>query len=260
MRMIASATIAGLLIAVLPPGTIAQPRKAVNTALLDGVLRRFVQPNGKVRYAGLKANLAPLTGYVQQLAAVSPDSDPLLYPSRAARLAYWIDTYNALVLWSFARDYPAKRNRLATLVGRGLFFELQKFTVGGQRLSLDAIETDKLRVAFHEPRIHFAIVCASSGCPWLAPEAYTEANVEPMLDQRARLFVNQRRNMVIDPQNRTVILSRIFDWYRKDFGGSDRAVLEFISHYRQDPQTILSGNGWKLSYFDYNWSPNDAGD
>ncbi|HXF25796.1 MAG TPA: DUF547 domain-containing protein [Bryobacteraceae bacterium] len=259
MRKIAGITITGLLMGMLPPGAIAQPRKAANTVLLDGVLRRFVQPNGKVRYAELKVNLAPLNEYVHELAAVSPDSDPLLYPSRAARLAYWIDTYNALVLWSFARDYPAKRNRLATLVGRGLFFELQKFTVGGQRLSLDTIETGKLRAAFHEPRIHFAIVCASSGCPWLAPEAYTEGNVEQLLDQRARLFVNQRRNVVIDWQNRRVILSRIFDWYRSDFGGSDSAVLEFIGRYRQD-QRYMPRSGWKISYFDYDWSPNDAGD
>src|SRR4051812_12871788 len=95
---------------------------APDATLYDAVLKKYVHENGKVDYKGLKADLKPLTEYVQQIAAVSPDSHPALFPTRQARLAYWINAYNATVLRAFAVDYPERRRRLSGLAGRLAFF------------------------------------------------------------------------------------------------------------------------------------------
>src|SRR6478672_2784942 len=139
-------------------------------ALFDSVLQRVVLDNGKVRYGQLK-NDAALDHFVAQIGSVSPDSNPDLFPTREDKLAYWINAYNALVLQSFARDYPEKRTRLGSLLGRATFFYRMKHDVGGRVRSLDDIEVNSLRKPLHDPRIHFAIVCASAGCPWLSRHA-----------------------------------------------------------------------------------------
>lgn len=99
----------------------------------DAILQAYVRDDGKVRYGALRRNLAPLDGFVRQMSATSPHSRPELFPSKAAKLAYWINAYNALVLWAFAQDYPEKKDRLGGLLSRGLFFYQRKFTVGGQK-------------------------------------------------------------------------------------------------------------------------------
>ena len=235
------------------------PPAAPDVARYDGVLREYVLDNGAVRYGALRANLEPLDRFVEQIGSVSPDSHPGLFPTREAKLAYWINAYNALVLWAFARDYPEEKDRLDGLIGRGLFFYQRKFLVGGKKLSLATLENDIIRERFHEPRIHFAIVCASASCPWLARRAYTADNLDELLEARTRLFVNQDRNVKIDPPTRTVTLSKIFDWYDEDFGATDGQILKFIARYRKDGTRLLHGE-WRVRHFAYDWSPNDAPD
>ena len=120
---------------------------APDVAAFDHILKSYVLDDGTVKYAALKAGLDPLTGFVQQIGAVSPDSNPALFPSRAHKLAYWLNTYNALVLWEMAKEYPEKKDRLNSLIGRYHFFMRIKFKAGGRDPSVRAIE---------EPRIHVA--------------------------------------------------------------------------------------------------------
>lgn len=246
---------------LLPAAALAgSSRPAVpDVAIYEAVLQEYVLDNGGVRYGALRAGLEPLDRFVEQIARVSPESQPGLFPTSKGRLAYWINTYNALVLWAFARDYPEDKDRLGGLIGRGLFFYQRKFPVGGEKLSLATIENDMIRKQFHEPRIHFALVCASAGCPWLARRAYTAKNLDELLETRTRLFLNQDRNVKIDPRARTVTLSKLFDWYDDDFGATEARLLDFIARYRPDGARLRRGE-WKIRHFAYDWSLNEAPD
>ena len=111
--------------------------EAPDVAVFDRILKSYVLEDGTVKYAKLKANLAPLTRFVEQIGAVSPDSHPSLFPSREHKLAYWLNTYNALVLWIMAKEYPEKKGRLSTEDSRTKFFKKLKFEVGRRSLTLD---------------------------------------------------------------------------------------------------------------------------
>jgi hypothetical protein len=224
---------------------------APDLSLWDGVLKRYVLEDGRVRYAELHAGLEPLGRFVDQIAAVSPDSHPSLFPSREDRLAYWLNAYNALVLHAFAKDYPARKDRLLGIAGRAWFFYRTKFTAGGRARSLDDIESNAVRAAFREPRIHFALVCASASCPWLRREPYTGAALERQLEDDASRYLSQPRNVAVQVAERVVTVSKIFDWFRSDFGND---VVRFIARYRPE----LREGAWRVRYFPYNWSLNDA--
>jgi hypothetical protein len=248
---------AALFFAVPLPG--ANAPAPPDVAAFDRILKSYVLDNGTVKYAELKAGLDPLARFVQQIGAVSPDSHPALFLSRAHKLAYWLNTYNALVLWAMAREYPEKKDRLSSLIGRYRFFMRTKFKVGGRDLSLNEIETNSIRKQFQEPRIHFAIVCASRGCPWLSREAFTGERLEEQLEARARLFLNQERNIRVNRAQREVTLSQIFEWYKQDFGDSTERVLAFIAKYRPGDGSELRQERWKLRYIDYDWRINNSG-
>lgn len=225
--------------------------------ILDAVLKKHVRHDGTVDYAGVKADSPRLSRFINQLASVSPDSHPQLFPKREARLAYWINAYNASVLHAFSKDYPEKRLRLKGILGKAQFFYRQKHTFGGARRSLDDIETNSMRRGRKEPRIHFAIVCASASCPWLSREAYLPEKLEQQLEAQARRYFEQDRNFRLDINRNEVWLPRIFDWFRGDFG-RDGEVLAFVARYRPKETEQLKQRRWKIRYFPYDWSPNDV--
>jgi len=97
-----------------------------------------------------------------------------------------------------AKEYPDKKDRLNSLIGRYRFFMRTKFKAGRRDLSLNDIETTEIRKHFQEPRIHLAIVCASRSCPWLSRDAYKGEHLEEQLEARARLFLNQTRNVRVN--------------------------------------------------------------
>jgi hypothetical protein len=234
----------------------AQP--APDLRLYQQTLTRFVLDDGRVKYAELRAGIEPLDRFVQQIGQVSPDSHPALFTDRRASLAYWLNAYNALTLWAMAKDYPEKRKRLSTLIGRGKFFHRDQFLVGGKRRTLSGIEDRSLREKFKDPRIHFAIVCASNGCPWLSQTAFTAENLDAELDKAARLFFSQTRNLSLDPAKRTVRLSSIFDWFAKDFGQSGAQRLAFVARYAPASAQALRSGKWTIEYVPWDWSLNDA--
>lgn len=210
-----------------------------DVAEFDRMLGKFVRSDGRVRYAALRAELTPLTRYVEALAAPPP-----AFPHRQAELAYWINAYNALVLHSMAADYPGARNRLTGALGRAYYFYGRRFRIGGRSRSLADLENNTIR-RLGEPRIHFAIVCASVGCPWLAPRAYTGENLDALLEERTRLFFSQERNCRLDEPG-VVRLSPIFDWFREDFPPG------FVERYRPEAA------GRKRRFLAWDWSMNDA--
>lgn len=227
-------------------------------ALLQQTLSRHVTATGGVRYAALKGDLAPLQTYVEQMESVSPETHPALYPTREAKLAYWLNAYNALVLYATATDYPKEKRRLENTITRAFFFYRRKFRVGGRERVLSDIEDRELREAFREPRIHFGIVCASKGCPWQSRTAFTPQNVEAELERAAGLFLSQARNCTIDAAKRRIVLSSIFKWFARDFGATPQERLAFVARYRPAEAAALRSGQWTIAYFDWDWSINDA--
>ena len=230
---------------------------APDSAAWDSVLKKYVLDNGAVRYAPLKQDSAALEKFVSQIGEVSPHSHGALFPSREAKLAYWINAYNALVISSFTKDYPEKRDRLQSAWGKINFFFRLKFRVGGQMRTLDDIEKNTIRKEFGDPRIHFAIVCASASCPWLSRDAYTAANLDATLDRETRRYMGQERNVKLDKTRKELTVSEIFKWFREDFGKSELEVIRFIAKYRADGPDFATG-GWKLKYYPYNWTLNES--
>jgi Protein of unknown function, DUF547 len=209
----------------------------------DALLKKYDDDQGRVDYAGLRAHDAKkFDGVIAAIAASSPKSAPDRYPTAAARLAYYLNAYNALV-WKNVLDHPA----LARVDADPAFFAKTEFTVGGSKTTLNALES-QLRAEFKEPRVHVALNCASASCPRLPREAFTAEKLEAQLTREARRFVAEPRNVAFDPAAKTVKLSKIFDWYKSDFGD----VIAWINRYRDDKLPP----GAKLVFNDYDWTSN----
>ena len=230
-------------------------------SLWDRVLKARVNGIGEVDYAALQRDRRDLDQYIRLLGTTSPANDPGQFPTRADELAYWINAYNAFVTRGVVDHYPTRSVRdLGMFYG---FFGRNDYTAGGVAMSLRRLENEILRKQYHEPRIHFAIVCASLSCPYLAPEAYTSPRLAAQLDRAARLFVSQRRNLAVDTAKNEVRLSAIFDWYKADFEGTPprRTLLQYIRQYADEAtrRALDSLEQPRVRFNDYDWSLNAPG-
>ncbi len=252
---------------VLSAGTAQAYGLQFDNSAWDRVLKKFVTKTGRVDYAALKATPGDLDQYVKQLAARSPISDPNAFPTRDSRLAYWINAYNALVMKGVIDHWPISSVRKVSTLPYSFFWR-EKFVAGGQKYTLDGIE-GILRKKLAEPRIHFAIVCASNSCPRLQREAYTSENTERLLDEAARFYVNEPRNVRIDAAHKRVTLAFIFGHYHGDFEDYARArnnsatgqlVLDYIRIYA-NPKNRAALDTLKkptVDHFSYDWGINDV--
>lgn len=232
----------------------------------DRVLHEHVSREGLVDYASLKRDPEELLAYVDAIAANSPDSSPEMFPTEAHRLAYWINAYNALIVARVVPSYPVKSiNDLGGFLS-SVFSKKQ--TVGGKQLSYDDIEHGIIRKRFHDPRIHFVLNCASRSCAPLRAEALTADNLDRVLDDAAKRFLNARKNFVVHPEKGRVELSKYFDWFADDFesymeketGGARSGVLGYVERYL-DPanrEKLAQRKRWKVHFLHYDWSLNDA--
>lgn len=214
---------------------------------------------GEVDYAAIKADRASLDHYVRLLEESSPDNRPELFPSRGHQLAYWLNAYNAFVTQAVAAHYPTRSVRDLGAVYS--FFWRKNHTAGGVRMSLRRLENEIIRKRFADPRIHFAIVCASLSCPRLHTEAFSGDRLEEQLDRLARQFINERRNLTIDPAAGQVTLSKIFEWFQGDFG---QPLLDYVLRYTNAENTRLlrelrARKAPRIRFHEYDWSINDPG-
>ncbi|HEV2495080.1 MAG TPA: DUF547 domain-containing protein [Terriglobia bacterium] len=233
----------------------------------DHVLKQFVTDQGRVDYAALQANPVELDRYVTELAAASPISDPPQFPTREGQLVYWINAYNALVMKGVIEHWPVKSVRK---IG-GLpysFFWREKFVLGGRKYTLDGVE-GILRKTLAEPRIHFALVCAANSCPRLQRQAYTPENTDRLLEEDARFYVNEPRNLRIDPEQNRVTVARMFSFYHEDFEnyvrgknltGIGQPILDYIRLYANEEhrRALDALNHPGVQHFDYDWGINDV--
>ncbi len=136
-------------------------------------------------------------------------------------------------------------------------------TINKTQYSLNDIEHGISRKNFKDPRVHFALVCASLSCPVLRSEAYTSDKLNNQLNEQGKLFVNNQHKNRFDLKNRVAYLSKIFDWYKSDFGKSNKDLLLYISRYLNNPAVVKSiknnTDKWDIEYLPYNWCLNDKG-
>jgi hypothetical protein len=227
------------------------------------LVNKYLGEDGTIDYQAWKdsaEDMGILNRQIELLALVSPDSHPAQFADTAAIRSYWINTYNTLVVQAVLEYWPLESVRdvkisLSSKVvpGKGFFYD-RKVIVGGWETNLYRLEKEVLK-SQKDPRLHFALNCASSSCPVLRPWEWTDEQ----LDQAARDFVNQSTNVKVDDE--TVYLSRIFKWYRKDFPEETYAYLRQFAQgdLSLHLQNAIEG-AYPTKYFEYDWALNDAAD
>lgn len=238
------------------------------------VLKTYVKSGG-VEYAALQKNRKPLDQFIQEIGTVN--STEYAKWSREQQLAFWINAYNAWILRIVIDHYPISRNRLTGLVFPensvqqidGVWGNIQMQSPAG-KVSLNDMEHKILRGQFMQPRIHFAIVCASLGCPPLKKEPYTPDQIYDQLEDSARKFATDRSRVKMDQAARRIDISQIFKWFSEDFAGfSDdqwrheysvekAGPLAFLSRYfPADDALFLKAGPVDVTYLPYDWSLNE---
>jgi len=214
----------------------------------DALLKKYVA-GGNVRYAAWKANtgdVVALGKIVEAIGAENPSGLP-----RNDKLAFLINTYNAWVIHLVLEKYPLKSVRdYAPLFG---IFTGKNIQLGGEKISLRYLEKILILKAFGEPRVHFALNCASRSCPVLIPAAYNGAPLEATFDERARAYMVSSYGVQLSKDGKTARLSMIFKWYDADFKAAGGPIA-FINKYRAQPLPP----DVKVEFQDYDWSLNEA--
>ena len=219
---------------------------AFSHAAWDGLLHDHVR-DGVVDYPAIAAD-ARLAEYLTQLKRIDPNG--LTAPE--ARLAFWINAYNAFAIQGILEGLSP-----LTSSGKYQYFVGKKHEVGGALVNLYGLEHGILR-PLGESRIHFAIVCASRSCPKQTSEAYDPARLEQQLDAGAWEFVNDATRNRFDPVSKIAYLSMIFDWFKDDFTAHGGSVLQYVARYVNDPILAreLATGSYTIQYLDYDWRLN----
>ncbi len=212
----------------------------------DAVLGAHVA-DGEVNYSGIARDVR-FAQYVQELARIDPEA----LATREEKLAYWINAYNAFAIKGIL-DGSSPRS----LFGRVAYFKLREYRAGGREINLYDVEREVL-IPMGEPRIHFAIVCASKSCPWLRSEAYTPDRIEQQLEDSARQFINDPSRNVFDRARKVAYLSQIFDWFAEDFERNTGSVLGYLTPYLKDQRLAeeIKNGGYTIEHLDYDWKLN----
>jgi hypothetical protein len=234
-----------------------------STAVVDhtpwgAFLRKYLvadHPSGinRVRYGAVTPeDRRSLDEYVSRLAATH-----VAGLNRAEQKAFWINLYNALTVRVILERYPVKSIRDIRL--GGIFssgpWDAKLVTIEGEKISLNDIEHRILRPIWRDNRIHYAVNCASLGCPNLAPEPFTAASTDRLLDEAARAYVNHPRGVAVEGKRLTA--SSIYDWYRDDFARSESELLVHFGAYAAPPlAAALAGFDGSFRYH-YDWSLNE---
>lgn len=234
----------------------------VDHAAWDRLLRTYVRPDpdglDRVDYSALKrTDLATLKAYVHALEKV----DPRLL-DRPEQFALLANLYNAKTVEIVADRYPVKSIKDISLGSEGFSWlargpwKAKVVTIGGVALSLDDIEHAIMRPIFKDPRVHYALNCASIGCPNLGVEAFTGARLNKQLEAAARAYVNSRRGVAAEGER--IVISSIYVWYKDDFGGSDKGVLDHLRRYAAPALARKLAGVSSLGEHMYDWGLNEA--
>jgi hypothetical protein len=255
IRALALALVSGHAAAQTP----APAARTVDHSVWDGLLGTYVVKGAdglnRVAYGKFKgAGHAKLKAYIKTLEAAD-----VAALDREERFAFWANLYNAKTIDVVLDKYPVKSIKdvslgggIKSLVGGGPW-QAKIMSVGGKQISLDDIENVMMRPVFKDPRVHYAVNCASVGCPNLQAEAFTGAKLETMLEAGAKAFVNSPRGIRLE--GGTATASSIYDWFKADFGGD---VLGHMKKYAEPALKAKLDRLTSISSYDYDWSLADA--
>ncbi len=230
-------------------------QQSVDHSQWDAMLTTYVKETADginlVDYAQFKkTDAATLKQYIALLQTIKIEQY-----SKAEQFAFWVNLYNAVTIDLVLDAYPVKSIRDIGSLGLGPWGK-KVVTVSGKTLSLDDIEHGILRPVWKDVRIHYAVNCASIGCPNLANKAYTADRLEVMLEAAAKSYINHPRGFI--RKNGKLVASSIFIWYGSDWG-NEQALLDHARKYASPETLKVIGSAAKIDSHDYNWSLNDVG-
>jgi hypothetical protein len=229
--------------------------------LFSDVLGDHVK-DGRVDYPALCAD-PRFESYLKRLSSTDPDA----LSGENEQLAFWINAYNAFTLKIICDNYPVESindlhfgGLIVGTVTKKTVWHKKFIVINGEKMSLDHIEHDIVRPVFGDPRAHFGLVCASVSCPPLRSEAFEGVVLDTQLDEQARIFFSQRDKNYFDLEKREAHLSKIFDWFSKDFGENDEEILLFVSQYLEPELADAikhDSKEWDIKHTDYDWDLNE---
>ncbi len=214
--------------------------EAFDHAIFNDLLKKHISSDGNVNYNGLKGDSKTLERYIDLLKT----HQPIDSWTKEDKMAYWINAYNALTIDLILRNYPTK-----SIKDIKDPWDQRLWQLGEKLYNLNDIEHEILR-KMNEPRIHFAIVCASVSCPKLQNEAFTALNLEEQLTNATKDFLTDTSKNELSENN--IKLSKIFKWFKKDFE-QNGSLIDFFNQYSE----VSISNDAKKSFKDYNWDLND---
>jgi len=228
-----------------------QGTEPVKHELFDSLLKKHVSENGLVNYTSFQEDRALLQSYLNQLTLNPPNDENW---TREQKLAYWINLYNAFTIELILEYYPVKSIKDIGASIQVPFvntpWDIKMIDIGEEQYDLNNIEHNILRKNFDEPRIHFAINCASISCPKLRREAYHAEKIDQQLNEQTREFLNDPSKNKINSE--VAEISKIFKWFGGDFE-KETTISEYINRYSQ----YEISKGIDLNYMEYNWSLNE---
>ncbi|MHA1972589.1 MAG: DUF547 domain-containing protein [Candidatus Hodarchaeales archaeon] len=213
------------------------------------ILQRWKNEKGLVDYQALKSDQ-----WLEEGCEGMKKIDPSQLDDKE-QLAFYLNAYNLLTLKNVLIELeknPKWKGNLS-YISKIKFFYFRKFQLAGKKINLYNLENKIIRKKFKDPRIHFAINCASKSCPVLPNRLFDPETLDEYLDTLTRNFINDKDHILFDGQKKVLYLSPIFKWYKKDFIAKD-GVIQFVSEYLE-PKTIILKEV-KIKYKDYDWKLN----
>lgn len=212
------------------------------------LLQTHVSETGFVDYKGIKEHENELDAYLTVLSQNHPTSAW----DKKDQLAFWINAYNAFTVKLIVKNYPviSIKDLGGSIYKVNTPWDEKFIHIGDETYDLNNIEHGIIRKDFDDPRIHFAVNCASISCPPLRNEAYIGSKLNAQLDDQARTFINDPSKNKISKNKAQ--LSKIFTWFKGDFSQNGKTVIDFINEYATEKITAKT----KISYFDYDWNLN----
>lgn len=230
----------------------------IDHSVWGGLLKKYVDDNGMVNYRAWHASASDrrqLDSYLSTLSMASRK----LSATPEAKKAFWINAYNAVTVSGILKVFPTSsiRNHTAKLFGYNVWFDYQLY-VGGEAFPLDTMEHKILR-KMSDPRIHFAIVCASIGCPRLLNDAYVPERLDEQLEINAKDFFSRPQNFKYNARLQQFKLSSILNWFGEDFGSNQESQLRRIALWLPTPEAKQAAQrgAVSISFQDYDWNLNE---
>jgi Protein of unknown function, DUF547 len=208
----------------------------------DVFFKKYVD-NGSVRYTKIKNSITEIETLYKEVGDMKLDG-----ADDNSKKAFFINAYNVIVIYWVVKHYPLK----SPLDDSG-FFDKVKHKVVGEEMTLNSLEIKKLLATYKDARVHFALACAAKSCPPLASFAYMPSTLEKQLTERATAALNNSGWLKVNASQKKVELSKIFDWYKRDFTADGKTEIEWINQYR----TEKIPTNFSVGFYEYNWALNE---